>query len=126
LAAEFTPRHLVFAGLCLVAFSAPVGGAPAPAVEDEMSSSSLASSAAVVEDMRVQLEEGVSASPGGALYSPFSTTMDAATPLAQARPVGIHGPPQGSEDAPGLVTTTLAGALAAGLLGYLLRLLLVA
>jgi hypothetical protein len=61
-----------------------------------------------------------SASPGGALYNPFSPGFETAATIPRVTP---HAPQQRGDGSLGLVTTTVAAFIAAGCLGFLVRLL---
>ena len=60
------------------------------------------------------------ASPGGALYNPFSPAFETAATIPRT---ASQAPQQRSDGRFGLVTTTVAAFIAAGCLGLLVRLL---
>lgn len=110
------------AGLCLAALTA-ISGAPLLAAEAEKASSIKANVNEQPAGVDVQGDEPDSVSLGGAIYSPFSTAFDtaAAQPSASAR--ATPSSQKENEGTSGLVTTTIATFISAGLLFALVRVL---
>ncbi|MBT2323136.1 hypothetical protein J7E62_12350 [Variovorax paradoxus] len=119
---EFSVKGVVVAGICLVTLTAPVNAAPGLAPE---ATSSLSPAALTEQFDTAPRQFDGSEYHGGGIYSPFSTISDAFT--AQRRETSekvVQGRHGGIEEAPDLMATMLAVGIAAGLLVYLVRVLL--
>jgi hypothetical protein len=108
------------AGLCLTALllapagallAAETGKTPFIEVGTGQQPGRVDAEAAVVPDL---------ASPGGALYNPFSPAFETAAAIPSATP---QAPQPRNDGRLGLVTTTVAAFIAAGCLGLLVRFL---
>jgi hypothetical protein len=118
----FSVKGSVLAGLCLVSLTSPLDAAPgfAPEATSSLSPPPLAEQ---FDAESGQFAESANGNHGGGIYSPFSTILDASTALPRetsAKPIRNVA----TEEAPDLMATMLAAGIAAGLLVYLVRVLI--
>jgi hypothetical protein len=109
----------VWGGLCLAALSLATG-TPLLAAEAGKAPSVEASVRMPPMELDAQSAEPDFASLGGALYNPFSPAFETAASLPSGATAARH---EVQQESFGLVTTTLAAFVAAGLLVVLVRFL---
>jgi hypothetical protein len=111
----------LLAGLCLVTLTSQINAAPGFAPE---ATSSL-SPAQLTEQFGAETEEfaeSASENHGGGIYSPFSTISEAST--AQPRETSARPIRKVGTERPDMMATMLAAGIVAGLLVYLVRVLI--